>query len=137
MLMIWQAPSRVAAAAGRAGGTQPPRATSGRVGRGRSAGGRTEAPGQLGVAVYVFFRRGLLDQQQVERVEPRQLTGVRQRVRRVRIDLQQHVVAVPLPDGTNRIDVPARLDLQLDADVAGVEVATDGVEQLPDGVHDP
>ncbi len=79
----------------------------------------------------------LLDQQQVEGVEAGQVARVGERVRRVGVDLQQHVVAVPLPDGTHRLHVPARLDLELDPEVALVEVAADGVEELGDAVHDP
>ena len=87
---------------------------------------------QLGVAEHVLLVQRLLDQQQVEGVEPRQVPRVGERVRRVRVDLQQHVVAEPLADRAHRLDVPARLDLQLDPDVALVEVAADGVEQRRD-----
>ena len=45
----------------------------------------------------VVLGQRLLDQQQVERVEPAQQPGVGQRVRGVRVDLQQDQLAEPLP----------------------------------------
>ncbi len=62
----------------------------------------------------------------------RQVPGVGQRVGGVGVDLQEHVVAEPLAHGPHRLDVPARLDLELDPEVALGEVAGDGVEQLRD-----
>ena len=118
MLTIWQAPSRMAAAADCAETIDSSRHTGVRM-----------LPRQVGVAQHVLLVERLLDQQQVERVEPGQVPRVGQGVRRVGVDLQQHVVAEPLADRPHRLDVPARLDLQLDPDVALVEVAADRVEQ--------
>ena len=58
------------------------------------------------------------------------------RVRGVGVDLQQDVVAESLAHRRDRLEVPARLDLQLDPHVARVEIALDRVEQFADRVHD-
>jgi hypothetical protein len=92
---------------------------------------------QLGMAAQVVLGERLLDQQQVERVELGQPSCVAQGVGGVRVDLQEQVVAEALPHRAHRLDVPAGLDLQLDPDVALVEVAADDVEQLRNRVHDP
>ena len=92
---------------------------------------------QVRVAEHVLLVERLLDQEQVERVQPGQVASVGQGVRRVRVHLEQHLVAEPLAHRAHRLDVPAGLDLQLDPDVALVEVAADGVEQRGDAVHDP
>ena len=60
---------------------------------------------------------------------------VRQRVRGVGVDLKRHV-SKALADGADRLNVPARLDLQLDAAVALVEVAGHGLQELGDGAVD-
>ena len=91
---------------------------------------------QLGVPEHVVLVEGLLDQQQVEGVELRQVSGVVERVGGVGVDLKQQLAAVALAHGPYGLDVPAGLDLELDAAVALVEVALDGVEQDRDRVHD-
>ncbi len=75
----------------------------------------------------------LLDQQQPEGVELGEVLGVVERVGGVGVDLQQHVVAEALAHGGDALDVEARLDLQLDAQVAVVEVAGHLIEQLGGG----
>ena len=54
----------------------------------------------------------------------------------VRVDLQQHVVAEAFADRAHRLDVPAGLDLQLDAQIAGVQIGLHRRQQLGDAVHD-
>ena len=83
----------------------------------------------------VVLRQRLLDEQQVVRVEPRELAGVSQRVGGVGVDLQGDVTE-PLADRGDRCDVPARLDLELDPQVTLRQVGVDRVEQLRHGVHD-
>ncbi len=73
------------------------------------------------MAAQFLFGKRLLDQQEVEVVEPLEMARVGQGVRGVRVDLEEYVVAEPLADGANRLDVPAWFDLQFDAQVSGVE----------------
>ena len=89
-------------------------------------------PGQLGVPEQVVLGQRLLDQQQVELVEAGEVLGVLAGVGGVGVDLQRHVRADHPADLGDRLDVPARLDLQLDAHVAVVDVAGDGGQQLVD-----
>jgi hypothetical protein len=70
-------------------------------------------------------------------VEPGQMPRVGEGVGRVRVHLEQQLVAETLTDRAHRLDVPAGLDLQLDAHVAFGEIAVDGVEEPGDTVHDP
>ncbi|GAA5772925.1 hypothetical protein Aros01_09488 [Streptosporangium roseum] len=84
----------------------------------------------------VVVGEGLFDEQQVVGVEFGEMGGVGEGVGGVGVDLQQQVVAEALADGADGGQVPAGFDLQFDPDVALVEVAADGVEQLGDGVHD-
>ena len=93
------------------------------------AHGRADRPGQLGVSEQVVLGQRLLDQQQVEAVELREVLDVPARVRRVRVDLERHVGTDQLTHRGDRFDVEAGLDLQLDADVAVVEVTLDRCEQ--------
>ena len=65
------------------------------------------------------------------------MVGVVERVGRVGVDLEHEVVAEPLADRGDAIDVEARLDLQLDPQVAVVEIPGDLFEQLRDIVGDP
>ncbi len=58
------------------------------------------------------------------------------RVRRVGIDLERHVGPDQLAHETHRLEVPAGLDLELDADVPVVDVALDLAQQPVDGVED-
>ncbi len=88
------------------------------------------------MAADVLLLQRLLDQQQAERVEPAQLGDVRQRVRGVGVDLEQQLVAEAFAHGTDRLHVPAGLDLQLDARVPLGHVSLDGVQELGDRVHD-
>ena len=121
MLTIWQAPSRIAAAADCAETIDSSRQTGVWIRRARSAWPE-----------HVLLVERLLDQQQVERVEPGEVPRVGEGVRRVGVDLEQHVVAEALADGAHRLDVPAGLDLELDPHVALGEVAADRVEQRRD-----
>ena len=52
---------------------------------------RAQQRGQLGVLAQVALLERLLDQQEVELVEPGQVAGVAQRVGAVGVDLEQHV----------------------------------------------
>ena len=85
MLMIEQAPSAIAAAAVRAEV----------IDSSRQIGVRTTL-GQLRVPEHVLLRQRLLDQQQVELVQLRQVPRVLQGVGGVRVHLDQQVVAEPL-----------------------------------------
>ena len=87
------------------------------------------ALGEQRVVTHVLLAERLLDQQQVEGVELRQVFGIGERVGGVRVDLKGNV-GVGLSHGTHGLDVPTGLDLELDALVALVEVAVHGVEQL-------
>ncbi len=68
---------------------------------------------------HVVLGERLLDQQQAELVEPGEVAGVAEGVGGVGVDLQQELLAEALADRPHRLEVPARLDLQLDAAVAG------------------
>ncbi|GAA5772907.1 hypothetical protein Aros01_09469 [Streptosporangium roseum] len=85
---------------------------------------------------HVVVGEGLFDEQQAEVVELGQVGGVGEGVGGVGVDLQQEVVAEAFAHRADGGQVPAGFDLQFDPDVALVEVAADGVEQLGDGVHD-
>src|SRR5262245_15349781 len=98
---------------------------------------RTDQGGELGVLAEVLLTEWLLDQQQVEPVECSKGPCVGKDIRGVRIDLQKKIVAEPLSDRAHRPDVPARLDLELDSEVALIKVCADRVEQLRHGIHDP
>ena len=76
---------------------------------------------------HVVLAQGLLDQQEVEVVEPRQVRGINERVGGVGVHLQRDV-GVSLAHRAHRLDVPAGLNLELDALVALVEVPRDRVE---------
>ena len=84
--------------------------------------------GQFGVAEDVFLVEGLLDEEEVVRVEAGQVAGVGDGVRGVGVDLEEDVVAEAVADGGYWLDVPAWLDFQLDAEVALVEVVAYGVQ---------
>jgi len=92
---------------------------------------------ELRVLAQVLGAQGLLDQQQVELVELRQLAGVAEPVRGVRVHLERHAVAEPLAHRPHRLDVPTGLDLELDPLVPLLEVPRDRVEQLVDRPEDP
>ena len=84
---------------------------------------------QLGVIDDVVVAQRLLDHHQVELVEPLQVLGVRQRVRGVRVRHQLDR-GKPLAHPPHHVHIPARLDLHLDALVAGRQFAFDLLEQL-------
>ncbi len=88
------------------------------------------------MAAHVVLREGLLDEQEPEGVETRELAGVPEGVGRVRVHLEQDLVPEPLAHRAHRFDVPPGLDLQLDPQVAGLEVPGHLVEQLGDGRGD-
>ena len=77
MLTIWQAPSAIASAADSAEMIDSSRQT-----------GRAQPLGQFGVAAHVVLGQRLLDQQQVEGIEPGQVARVGERVGRVGVDLE-------------------------------------------------
>ena len=76
----------------------------------------------------VVFLQRLLDQQQVEPVELSKDVSVGERVGRVGVDLQRDR-SEGIPHRRRVGDVAAGLDLDLDAHVALVEVAADGLDQ--------
>ena len=85
----------------------------------------------------VFLVERLLDEQQAVFVEPGEVIEVVTPVGRVRVHLQHQVVAETVPNRLHRLQVPAGLDLQLDAPVAGLEVSrSTDVQQLVDGARD-
>ena len=90
------------------------------------------AVGELGVPEEVVLGERLLDQQQVELVEVSEVGEVVARVGGVGVDLQRRVRPDQPAHSGDRFEVAARLDLQLDADVAVLDVAADRVEQLAD-----
>ena len=89
------------------------------------------------MAGHVLFVQRLFDEQQVERVQLGQLAGVAQGVGGVGVDLQQQVVTEALAHRPHRLHIPARLNLELDAEVALVQVPGHRVEQGVDRAHDP
>ena len=95
-----------------------------------------DAAGQLCVAEQVFLVERLLDEEQAVFVEPCEMIEIVAPVRRVRVHLQHQLVAEMVPNRLHRLQVPAGLDLQLDAPVSGPEVALDHVQQLVDGARD-
>ena len=112
-----------------------------------SSAARTEwidSSRQIGVAIRrcsvrviadVVVLERLLDHHQVEAVERGEVVGIGERVRGVRVDHQRNV-AEARADRLDRRDVPARLDLDLDAAVAGVELLPDLGRQLVERVLD-
>ena len=66
----------------------------------------------------------------------RRRSGVGEGVGGVGVHLQRNVGAEPVPHRGDRLDVPARADLQLDPHVALVEIAGHGVERRRDRVVD-
>ena len=85
----------------------------------------------VGVVDDVVVAERLLDHHQVELVEPAQVVGIGQRVGGVGVghQLDGGEALAHLPDD---VHVPARLDLHLDALVAGGQFALDLFEQLLD-----
>ena len=97
---------------------------------------RAQALGEQRVVAQVVGGERLFDEQKVERVELGEVIGVVERVGGVRVDLQHQLVTEALAHGSHTLHVETGLDLQLDAQVALVEVAGDLIEQLFDGVGD-
>ena len=84
----------------------------------------------------VVVREGLLDHHRPCRIDALEEIDVRERVRRVRVE---HEGKVPkrLPRRFGDLDLQARLDLQLHAQVAALELTSDGVEERLDRRLDP
>ena len=125
MLMISAAPSSIASSAVRADTIDSSRHT-----------GVADAFASSAWPDDVLLVEGLFDEQQVELVEPAQVLDVDPRVRRVGIDLERHVGTDQLAHETHRLEVPAGLDLELDADIPVVDVALHLAQQPVDGVED-
>src|SRR5207342_480596 len=121
------------------GGSQRERVGGSLRGRDRlvQADRRANQGGELSVLAEVLLTEWLLDQQQVEPVKCGEGPRVRKGVSGVRIDLQKKIVAEPLPDRAHRLHVPSWLDLELDSEVALIEVCRYRVEQRRHGIHDP
>src|SRR5258708_27024605 len=81
----------------------------------------------------IVMRQGLLDHHQVEFVQALQVIGVGQRVGGVGIGHQPDV-GERGAHFTYDIDIPARLDLDFDALIAGVELRFDFLQELRDAV---
>src|SRR5690606_9832067 len=97
---------------------------------------RADQLGQTCVAEQVVLFQRLFHEQEVERVQQGQVACIRQRVCGIGVDLQQHLVAKAFAHRPNGFEVPARLDLELDAQVAFGEISADSIEQFVDRVHD-
>src|SRR5205823_5701219 len=69
-------------------------------------------------------------EQEAERVERPQVGCTGQRVSGVRVGLQRQVRAESVPHRPDRLNVPARLDLELDPPVALLQVTFDLAEQF-------
>ena len=90
---------------------------------------RAEEARQLGMSADVVLGQRLLDQEQVELVELRQLRSVGQGVGGVGVDLQEDLREA-LANRADRLDVVPGLDLELDAAVALREIAADDLDEL-------
>ena len=124
MLMIWQALASIASRAMRTVWIDSSR--------------------QIGVVIALLQHRvihhivvieRLLDQQQVERIEPREQRRVVERVGGVGVDLQRDV-AERRAHALDGVEVPARLDLDLDALIAGRQLLLDLLHQLIERILD-
>ena len=80
----------------------------------------------------VVLGEWLLDQQQVVIVESPQVIEVEQRVRGVRVDLEQGIRCQKFAHRGHRLEVPPGFDLELDAAIALGNVESDLVEQRGD-----
>ena len=80
----------------------------------------------------LLFGERLLDEQQTELVEAFQLVAMLDSVGSVGVHLKRNALTELLPHRSDRLDVPARLDLELDALVTVCEVARDGSEKSGD-----
>src|SRR5215469_11059774 len=84
---------------------------------------------ETGMVVDIVVPQGLLDHQQIELIELAQLLEFVERVGGVRVDAQQDV----RPAGAHfleDVEIPAGLDLQLDAPIAGIEFSLNFLQQL-------
>src|SRR5215471_7900442 len=81
------------------------------------------------MAPNVVLCQRLLDQKQVELVQPRQLLRVGKGVRGVGVHLEENLREA-LPDGAHGVDVMAGLDLELDAAIALRQVGADDLDEL-------
>ena len=84
---------------------------------------------QHGVIGNIVVVERLLDHHQSESIQPREVIGVGQRVRGVGIHHQRNR-SEPVPHGPHRVDVPTRLDLDLDSPVSGGALAVHFRRQL-------
>ena len=91
---------------------------------------------ELCVADEVVFVQGLLDEEQGELVELGEVSYVAASVGGVCVHLQHQIGSEAVPDRLDRNQVPARLNLELDPPVTGLEVLGDAVQQLADRAHD-
>lgn len=85
----------------------------------------------------VLAAQRLLDKQQPEFVQLRQLAGIAEPARGVRVHLERDVVVEPLAHRPHRLDVPTGLDLELDPLVPLRELVTDHLEKLVERVQGP
>ena len=82
------------------------------------------------MAKQVVGGQRLFQEQEAERVERPQVGCTGQRVSGVRVGLQRQVRAESVPHRPDRLNVPARLDLELDPPVALLQVTFDLAEQF-------
>ena len=92
--------------------------------------------GETGVADDVVLGQRLFDQQQAELVETGEVGAVGAAIGGVGVDLERRVGADQFAHGGHLLDVGSRLDLQLDAHVAVVDVALYRGEQIVGRVVD-
>ena len=125
MQITEHAPSSIASRATRAGGDRLVEADR-----------CLDQAGQARVRAEVVVGQGLLDEQQVERVEGAEQIGASASRYEPLASTWSGTVAEPLAERGDRFDVPSRSDLELDPAVAGVEIPADLVEQVGDRVGD-
>ena len=99
------------------------------------ADGRLQLLLQPRVVGHVVVVERLLDHHQLVAVELAEVAGVGDRVRGVGVDHQRDALEARA-DRAHRVDVPARLHLDLDALVAGGELALDFREEIVERVLD-
>ena len=93
-----------------------------RVDRFVQADRRLQGSLQLGMIAHVVVVERLLDHHQGVCVELREMVGVVESVCRIGIDHQRNIAEAGA-DHVDRCEIPARLDLDLDALIAGGELA--------------
>ena len=109
---------------------------TGRVQRFVEADGRTNRRLERGVIADVVVVERLLDHHEIVGVELRQVGPVAELVGGVRIDHQRNRTEAGAHD-VDGLDVPARLDLDLDATITRLAFDGDALEQLVERVLDP